>query len=113
METREMTLLRIFISETEKMGGSPAFEAIVSMAKEEGIGGVTVLKGIMGYGSHRSIHSSKILDLSTDLPVIIEAVDSSEAIDKFVGKLEKILTSGTITMENVRVMTFKEQTPDR
>lgn len=108
MDTKEMTLLRIFISESEKINRCPAFEAIVSMAKEAGIGGVTVLKGVMGYGSHRVIHSSKILDLSTDLPVIIEAVDSNEAVNKFVEKLGKIMPSGTITMENVKVMNFNK-----
>lgn len=108
MNTKEMTLLRIFISESERIKNSPAFEAIVSMAKEAGIGGVTVLKGVMGYGSHRVIHSSKILDLSTDLPVIIEAVDSSEAIEKFVEILKELMPSGTITMENVRMMNFNK-----
>jgi len=106
-EFKEQLLLRIFISESEKIGTVAAFEYIVKKAKEDGISGVVVLKGVMGFGSHRIIHSSKLLDLSTDLPVVIELVDSDEAIEKFISELRTIMKSGTATLERVRVIKFE------
>lgn len=106
-EFKEQLLLRILISESEKIGAVTAYEYIVKKAKEEGISGVVVLKGMMGFGSHRVIHSSKLLDLSTDLPVVIELVDSEEVIEKFISELRTIMKSGTATLERVRVIKFE------
>ncbi len=106
-EFKEQLLLRILISESEKIGAVTAFEYIVKKAKEDGISGVIVLKGMMGFGSHRVIHSSKLLDLSTDLPLVIELVDSEEVIEKFISELRTIMKSGTATLERVRVIKFE------
>jgi len=106
-EFKEQLLLRIFISESEKIGAVTAFEYIVNKAKEDGISGVIVLKGMMGFGSHRVIHSSKLLDLSTDLPVVIELVDSDEAIEKFISALRGVMKFGAATLERVRVIKFE------
>jgi PII-like signaling protein len=106
-EFKEQLLLRIFTGESEKIGAVTAFEYIVKKAKEDGISGVIVLKGMMGFGSHRVIHSSKLLDLSTDLPVVIELVDSEEVIEKFISSLRTVMKSGTATLERVRVIKFE------
>jgi PII-like signaling protein len=106
-EFKEQLLLRIFISESEKIGAVTAYEYIVKKAKDDGISGVVVLKGMMGFGSHRVIHSSKLLDLSTDLPVVIELVDSDEVIEKFISELHTIMKSGTATLEKVKVIKFE------
>ncbi len=106
VEFKERVLLRIFTGESEKIDGKPAFEMIVEMAKSKGVAGVTVLKGIMGFGTHRKIHSSKLLDLSTDLPIVIEVVDEEIVIEDLLKELSSILKSGTATTEKIRVFNF-------
>ena len=105
-EFKEQLLLRIFISESEKIGAMTAYEYIVKKAKDDGISGVVVLKGMMGFGTHRIIHSSKLLDLSTELPVVIELVDSDEAIEKYISGLRGVMKSGTATLERVLCTRF-------
>ncbi len=105
-EFKEKVLLRIFTGETDKIDGKPVFEMIVDMAKSKGLAGVTVLKGIMGFGAHKIIHSSKLLDLSTDLPMVIEVVDEEEVIEDFLMDIRTVLKSGTATTEKIRVINF-------
>jgi hypothetical protein len=105
-EPSEKTLLRIFTSESAKIDHKPAFQHLVSLAKEMNIGGVTVIKGVMGYGSHRTIHTSKLLDLSSDLPIIVEAVDDEDKIIGFIEALHQVMPSGTATLEKVRAISF-------
>lgn len=99
-------LLRIFIGEDDKEDGRPLYEAIVLKAREMHLAGATVLRGALGYGHSSRLHTSKILRLSEDLPLIIEIVDSEEKIAAFLPALDAMMTSGLITLEKVQVIQY-------
>jgi PII-like signaling protein len=103
---RDATLLRIFIGEDDKAGGRPLYEAIVLKARELHLAGATVLRGPMGYGHSSRLHTTKILRLSQDLPLVIEIVDSPEKIQAFLPALEGIIGSGLVTLEKVQVVQY-------
>jgi uncharacterized protein len=105
-EPRERILLRIFIGEADKFEGKPLYEAIVLKAREMKMAGATVLRGPMGYGKASTLHTSKILRLSTDLPLVIEMVDKEEMIDGFLPVLDAMIGSGLVTIEKVRVLHY-------
>lgn len=109
-QTGEAKLLRIFIGETDKIKGIPAYEKIVLLAREKGLAGATVTKGVMGFGKKSVIHTAKILRLSEDLPMIIEIVDKLDKIEDFITELHKILDeshcSALLTMEKVEVRKY-------
>lgn len=102
-------LIRIFIGESDKRDGIPLYEWIVRSAKHEGLAGVTVLRGIEGYGNHNQIHTAKILQLSTDLPVVIEIIDTLQKIDDFLPIIEGVIEGGLITQEKVKIRLFKSR----
>lgn len=102
-EERDAVLLRVFIGEGDRHGGRPLYEAIVLGAREAGLAGATVLRGPMGYGRSSRLHTSKILRLSEDLPLVIEIVDLPERIEAFLPELDRLVGSGLVTLENVRV----------
>jgi len=103
-------LMRIFIGESDKSHSMPVYEKIVRVAKQSGLAGATVFRGIMGYGGTSRIHTSKILALSQDLPLIIEIVDKIEKIEKFLPTLNEIFESancgGMITIEKTNVLRY-------
>jgi PII-like signaling protein len=103
----EGTLLRIFIGELDKWHHEPLYEAIVLRARERGLAGATVLRGPMGFGAHSRLHTAKILRLSEDLPVIIEIVDKEEKIQAFLPELDTMISDGLVTLEKVRVITYR------
>jgi PII-like signaling protein len=103
----EGTLLRIFIGELDKWHHQPLYEAIVLRARELGLAGATVLRGPMGFGAKSRLHTAKILRLSEDLPVIIEIVDKEEKINAFLQELDKMVGDGLVTLEKVRVITYR------
>ena len=103
---KQAILLRIFIGEDDQCNGSPLYEAIVLKARERHLAGATVLRGPMGFGKSSRIHTTKILRLSEDLPLVIEIVDSEENINGFLPVLDSIMTSGLITLENVQVLRY-------
>ncbi len=103
----EAELLRIFIGETDKYGHRPLHEAIVEEARRRGMAGATVLRGVMGFGKASRIHTSKILRLSEDLPIVIEIVDKPERIAAFLPDLDKMIGEGLVTLEPVRVVTYR------
>ncbi|MBF6595017.1 MAG: DUF190 domain-containing protein [Thermaceae bacterium] len=103
----EAKLLRIFIGESDKWQGRPLAEAIVLEAKKAGLAGVTVFKGFMGFGAHSRIHSAKILQLSEDLPVLLEVVDTEEKIRAFLPTLEGMVGEGLVTLEKVEVIRYQ------
>src|SRR6201997_597348 len=94
---KQALLLRIFIGEDDKFGGSPLYEAIVLRAREMHLAGATVLRGPMGFGASSRLHTAKILRLSEDLPLVIEIVDSEEKINTFLPVLDRVMSSGLIT----------------
>ena len=99
-------LLRIFIGEAARHDGRPLYEAIVLAARKSGLAGATVLRGPMGYGHSSRLHTTKILQLSQDLPLIIEIIDSEEAIRTFLPTLDGMMGSGLITLEKVQVLQY-------
>jgi len=106
---QQALLLRIFIGENDKFGSSPLYEAIVLKARELHLAGATVLRGPMGFGKSSRLHTSKILRLSEDLPLLIEIVDSEDSINRFLPILDQMMTSGLITLEKVQVLQYGEK----
>ena len=106
----EAKLLRIFVGESDKIHNVPVYEKIVLLAREKGLAGATVLKGIMGYGKQSVIHTSKILTLSEDLPRVIEIVDTNDKIESFLDDVNKLFdeakSGGLITIEKARVIKY-------
>jgi len=102
----EALLLRIFIGENDKDDGRPLYESIVLKAREIHLAGATVIRGPMGYGHSSRLHTTKILRLSEDLPLVIEIVDSEAKINAFLPVLDGIMASGLVTIEKVRVLQY-------
>lgn len=103
----EQTLMRIHIGESDKWEGHSLYEAIIKMLRTENFSGVTVLRGIGGYGSSSRYHSDKILRLSQDLPMVIEVVESAERIERVLPRLDQMVEGGLITLEKVRVILYR------
>ncbi len=104
---RDGKLLRIFIGEQDKWHGQPLYEAIVHLAKKEGMAGATAIKGFLGFGAKSCMHTAKILRLSEDLPIIIEIVDSEEKINKFLPHLDEMVKEGLVTLEKADVILYR------
>lgn len=100
-------LLRIFVGESDRHGHHPLYEAIVLKAREVGLAGATVTRGVMGFGKHSILHTAKILRLSEDLPMVVEIADSLDRIEQFLPLLDKMITDGLVTLEKVRVIHTK------
>lgn len=104
-------LLRIFLGESDKHHQQPLYETIVFEAKKQGLSGATVLRGIMGFGANSKIHSSKLFDISSDLPIIVEIVDTLEKINEFIKTVEQLFeeskSGGLITIEKAEVIRYK------
>jgi PII-like signaling protein len=100
-------LLRIFVGESDRYGHHPLYESIVLKAREQGLAGATVLRGLMGFGKHSVLHTAKILRLSEDLPMIVEIVDSREKIEDFLPLLDDMISDGLVTLERVKVIQYK------
>jgi PII-like signaling protein len=114
LEVKTMTipesgvLLRVFIGESDREKGRdrPLYEAIVLRAREAHLAGATVLRGPMGFGRHSRMHSAKLLEMSTDLPIVIEIVDAEEKINAFLPVVDELVTEGLVTLEAVRVLKY-------
>lgn len=106
-------LLRIFIGEIDKLGHQPLYEAILFEAKRQGLAGCTVLRGIMSFGASTRVHTAKLLDISEDLPIVVEIVDQEEKINAFVETvdtlMEKAACGGLITIEKASVVFYKSR----
>lgn len=105
----EAKLLRIFFGEADRFEGKPLCEAIVLKAREMGLAGATVLRGPMGFGKSSRLHTSKILRLSEDLPLLIEIVDGEDKIDAFLPILDAMMGSGLVTLEKVTVLRYGDK----
>jgi len=103
----EAYLLRIFIGENDKADGKPLYEVIVKEARKRGMAGATVLRGFLGFGANSRIHTSKVLRLSEDLPLVVEIVDAEDKIEAFLPYLDESIGEGLITMEKVRVIAYR------
>ncbi|HEX9024218.1 MAG TPA: DUF190 domain-containing protein [Geobacteraceae bacterium] len=102
----EKVLMRIFTGESKKFGHMPLYEALVELFRKEGLAGATVLRGVSGFGAHRVYHTHKLLELSSDLPMVIEVVDSQEKIDAVMPKVDEMIDSGLVTLEKVNVILY-------
>jgi uncharacterized protein len=100
-------LLRIFIGESDKWHGRPLYEAIVMKAREIHMAGATVLRGPMGFGAHSRLHTTKILQLSEDLPLVIEMVDGKDKIDELMPFIDEMVQEGLVTLERVQVIKYR------
>jgi PII-like signaling protein len=103
----DAVLLRIFIGESDRWQHKPLYEAIVLAAREAQLAGATVLRGPMGFGKSSIVHASKIMELSTDLPLVIEIVDAEEKINSFLPTLDKMMGGGLVTLEKARVLQYR------
>lgn len=100
-------LLRIFIGEQDKWHGRPLYETIIHLARTEGMAGATAVKGFMGFGCKSHLHTTKLLRLSEDLPIIIEIVDSEEKINRFLPHLDSMVQEGLVTLERANVILYR------
>jgi PII-like signaling protein len=103
----EGLLVRIFIGENDRWHGKPLYEAVVERAREAGLAGATVVRGLMGFGAKSRIHTAKVLRLSEDLPLVIELVDSAEKIQKVLPMLDEMVGDGMVTLERVQVIAYR------
>jgi PII-like signaling protein len=105
--TEDGILLRIFIGEGDKHAGRPLYEWIVAQAREQGLAGATVLRGVTGFGANSVIHTFKIERLSADLPIVVEIVDSGEKVERFLSFVDDKITAGLATLEKVQVRVYR------
>ncbi len=105
--TGERVLMRIHIGERDKFSGEPLYWAIVQLLRKRHYAGATVTRGIMAFGASSRIHSAKFLELSLDLPIVIECVETQEKIDEILPELDAMVTGGLITLEKVKVITYR------
>lgn len=102
----EQVLMRIFIGESDRFDHKPLYEALVELLQSEGFAGATVLRGICGFGAHQVYHTQKLLDLSADLPMVVEVIDTQEKIDAVMPRIDNMMTGGMITLEKATVIRY-------
>ncbi len=100
-------LLRIFIGESDRHDGKLLYEWIVLQAREAGLAGATVMRGMMGFGAHSRLHTFKIERLSQDLPIIVEIVDTREKLEKFLTLIDKEIEEGMATLEEIKIHFYR------
>lgn len=105
--------LRIYIGESDQWKRRSLYHAIVTKAKELDMAGATVLRGLMGYGANSRIHTASIIDLSSDLPILVEIIDSEEYIAKLLPFLDEVLEEGLVTIDDVEVIKYGRKPPKR
>ncbi len=103
---KDASLLRIYLGENDKADGKPLYEAIVLKARETGLAGATVIRGPLGFGHSSHLHTTKILRLSQDLPLVIDIVDSEDKINAFLPLLDGMMGSGLVTIEKVKFIRY-------
>ena len=112
MLPKEGALLRIFIGESDRYEGKPLYAWIVRKARESGLAGATVLRGLEGFGAHSRLHTARLLRLSADLPVVIEIVDEKEKVDAFLPLVDEVIEEGLATIEKVQVHWYRSGRKD-
>ena len=108
----EGQLLRVFVGESDRWHGKPLYAAIVERAREQGLAGATVLRGLEGFGAHSRLHTTRILRLSADLPIVVEIVDEAAKIEAFLPGLDEMVTEGMVTIEKVHVIAYRAPRPE-
>ena len=108
---QEGCLLRLFLGEDDKYDGKPLYEWLVLKARERGLAGATVVRGLMGYGAHSRLHTFKIERLSLDLPIIVEIVDTRAKLEAFLGEIDALVHEGLATLEKAEVRFYRTRPP--
>ncbi|HIE22584.1 MAG TPA: DUF190 domain-containing protein [Acidimicrobiia bacterium] len=103
----EGRLVRIFIGESDTWKGRPLYEALVHRARERGMAGATVLRGIEGFGASSVVHTTRILRLSEDLPIVVELVDTAEKVERYLTEIEEMVSEGMVTTERVEILKYQ------
>ena len=106
IQTSVGTLLRVFIGDADQHEGQPLYKVLVQRAHALGLSGATVLHGPLGFGRHSRMHTAKLAELSSDLPVVIEFVDTDEAIQGFMREVDELVEEGLVTLERVRIVKY-------
>jgi PII-like signaling protein len=106
IRTSEGTLLRIFIGDSDRHEGQPLYKVLVQRAHAMGLAGATVLHGPLGFGRHSRMHTAKLAELSSDLPVVIELVDASDAIERYMKEVDALVIEGLVTLETVKIVRY-------
>jgi len=104
--------LRVYIGESDSWHGRPLFQAIVEMARREGLAGATVVRGIEGFGAHSRIHTARVLRLSEGLPIVVDIVDSAERIERILPILDDMVSEGLVTISDVTVVMYRHRDGD-
>lgn len=105
--TGERVLMRVHIGEDDRWEGRPLYHAIVALLRHEHFAGATVFRGIAGFGAHARLHEPKLFRMSSDLPIVIECIDTQEKIDAILPTLDRMIGGGLITLERVRVIMYR------
>jgi PII-like signaling protein len=103
----ERTLMRIFVGESDKYEGRPLYEALLERFRKRGLAGATVLRGVAGFGASSVVHTEKVLRLSLDLPVVVEVVETEEAIQSVLPDLDEMIGGGLVTLERAQVLLYR------
>lgn len=112
IRTSQGTLLRIFIGDSDRHEGQPLHKVLVQRAHVMGLAGATVLHGPLGFGRHSRMHTAKLAELSSDLPVVIELVDTDEAIQRYMKEVDSLVQEGLVTLETVRIVSYGQGSND-
>lgn len=112
VEQKEAVLLRIFVKENDKWQGKPLHMAIVEEAHKQGLAGATVLRGVVGFGSSSEIHTTRLLELSSELPMVVEIVDWEDRVESFLSQISEMMERGLATKERVQVVWYQSKTGD-
>ncbi len=105
----EGSLLRLFVGEDDKHDGKPLYEWLVLKARERGLAGATVLRGIMGFGAHSRLHTFKIERLSLDMPIVVEIVDERTKLEAFLAEIDPLIHEGLATLEKAEVRFYRSR----
>ena len=108
----DQMLMRIFMGESDRHGHKPLYEALVELLRKDGFAGATVLRGVSGFGANRVYHTQKLLDLSADLPMVVEVVDTQEKIYSILPRIDEMMAGGMITLEKVTVIRYSTKKAD-
>jgi PII-like signaling protein len=107
----ERVLMRIHVGESDRHDGRPLYQAIVELLRERGYAGATVFRGILGFGAHATVHESHLFRLSSDLPIVVECVETEERIEAILPVLDGMIGGGLVTLERARVILYRPDLP--
>jgi PII-like signaling protein len=107
----ERVLMRIHIGERDKFHGKPLYQEIVELLRRKHYAGATVFRGIMGFGASSRLHTDRFLELSIDLPIVVECIETEEKIEAILPELDEMIGGGLITLERARVIMYRPESP--